>query len=147
MILYVRHSAWLSAVPDKPEGDKSKTPELQRREKLRIEDKIEEPEMPPCEAQHLIGYLFELGPVMAAGMGSGPLTHAEIDAWQRNTGITLNSWEARVLKTLSVEYLNESSQATAIDHPAPWADAPYAKSTPNQIAMRMKKSMKELVKL
>jgi hypothetical protein len=133
-------------VPDKPEGDKSKIPEVQRREKLRIEEQIDDPEMPPCEVPYLLDYFFELGPVMAAGMGNGPVTHEEIQAWQRNTGIELNAWEARMLRQMSVAYLNES-QNTVIDCPAPWEDAPYAKSTPNQIALRMKKSMKELSKL
>jgi hypothetical protein len=134
-------------VPDKAEGDKSTPPEVQRREKLRIEDKIDLPEMPPCDAGYLLDYFFEIGPCMAAGMGSAPIAHAEIHAWQSNTGIQLNAWEARTLKQLSVEYVNESHRATAIDCAAPWVDAPYAKSTPNQIALRMKKSMKELVKL
>ncbi|MFA6204478.1 MAG: hypothetical protein WC710_14970 [Gallionella sp.] len=134
-------------MPDKPEGDKSKTPEVQRREKLRIEEQIDDPEMPPCEAPYLLDYFFELGPVMAAGMGNGPVTHEEIQAWQRNTGIELNAWEARMLRQMSVAYLNESQNATAIDYPAPWDDAPYVKSTPYQKAMRMKKYMKDLSKL
>lgn len=41
---------------------------------------IDELEMPPCDAQHLVGYFFEMGPTMAAGMGDAPLSHSEIDA-------------------------------------------------------------------
>ena len=83
--VYVRHSAWLNAVPEKPEGDKSKEPEKSRRETLG--DTIE---MPPCDCGYLVGYLFEVGPTM----GESPVTHTEIANWQRNTGIELNSWEA-----------------------------------------------------
>lgn len=106
-------------------------------------DGIEEPEMPPCDAQYVIGYLFEIGPTM----GEGPVTHGEIESWQRNTGIRLTTWEARILKRLSLEYLGESQQATERGRPAPWADAPYAKPDPDRVAASLKASMYELKEL
>lgn len=99
--------------------------------------------MPPCDAPHLVGYLFEIGPTLAAGMGEGPLTHGEIESWQRNTGIRLQSWEARLLKRLSIEYLNESSKARARDCPAPWGDAPV----PNLKAERTRDALRALAAL
>lgn len=106
-------------------------------------------DMPPieAEAQYLIAYLFEIGPTLAAGMGNGPLTHSEIQAWQNNTGIELQPWEARFVKRLSNEYLNESQRAVARDCPAPWADAPYVRPAPNRVALAMQQSLRELAKL
>ena len=76
--------------------------------------------MPPCSALHLAGYLFEIGPTVAAGMGDGPITHGDIAAWMRNTGIRLSPWQARTLRRLSLDYLAESNKATERGHPAPW---------------------------
>ena len=85
--------------------------------------------MPPCPAPYLIGYLFEMGPPVAAGMGQGPLTHAEMVAWQQNVGVELHPWEARFIRQLSVEYLNESALATDPERPAPWEEAEYVQPT------------------
>lgn len=124
-------------MPEKLEGDKSKTPEVSRREALRQKG-IEDPDMPPADALHLVGYLFEIGPTLPAGMGEGPLTHGEIASWQHNTGVRLQSWEARLVKRLSIEYLNESHKARARDCPAPWGDAPVPnlKAEQTRIALR-----------
>lgn len=78
-------------------------------------------EMPPLEwGDYLIGYLFEFGPTMAAGMGSGPLTGAEILAWQDLLGIEFDPWEARLLRRLSNEYVSESYLASKRDRPPPY---------------------------
>ncbi|MEG2030580.1 MAG: hypothetical protein RR376_08035 [Janthinobacterium sp.] len=85
-------------------------------------------EMPPLEwGDYLIGYLFEFGPTMAAGMGSGPLTGAEILAWQKLLGIEFDPWEARLLRRLSNEYVSESYLATKRDRPAPYGAPPVLK--------------------
>ncbi|MDP3650905.1 MAG: hypothetical protein Q8R67_04395 [Rhodoferax sp.] len=54
-------------------------------------------------------------------MGNVPLTHSEIAAWQRNTGVDLTAWEAQTLRQLSRDYLGESQSAEAPDCPAPWS--------------------------
>lgn len=82
--------------------------------------------MPPVDAGYLLGYLFEIGPTMAGGMGAGPVTNQEILAWQALTGITLDAWEARTLRSLSCEYLAESHRAEKRGAKAPWS-APDAK--------------------
>ncbi len=78
--------------------------------------------MPPCSAPYLLGYLFEVGPAMHTGMGDAPLSHSEIAAWQANTGIRLTAWEARTLRRLSVDYVNETARATLASAKAPWVD-------------------------
>ncbi|MGK5049605.1 hypothetical protein ACQ4WP_27470 [Janthinobacterium sp. GB4P2] len=99
---------------------------MSRRE--RIEKDGREIEMPPLECgEHLIGYLYEFGPTMAAGMGAGPVTFVEMEAWQRARGINLHPWEARLLRRLSCDYLAESHKATKWDCPAPYMDSPSLK--------------------
>lgn len=83
--------------------------------------------MPECEAMYLVGYLYEVGPVMAGGMGEVPLSHTELRSWQDNTGIELESWEVRAMSRLSKEYLSESNKATKHDAPAPWPEGDYSK--------------------
>ena len=86
-------------------------------------DKDYFPELPPVEAGgHLIGYLWEIGPMIPAGMGLGPITQGEIQAWQANTGIDLQPWEARFLRRLSGEYLAELHAAEKPERQAPWSD-------------------------
>jgi hypothetical protein len=83
--------------------------------------------MPPVEGgEYLIGYLLEIGPTVAAGMGAGPITHGELRAWMDNIGIELEPWECRLLRRLSGDYLAESRKAEKADCPAPWR-APDAK--------------------
>lgn len=81
-----------------------------------------DPAMPPVDAgEHLIDYLFEVGPVQGGGMGPVPLSHTELAAWQDNTGICLSSWEARTLRAMSQQYLSESYRAKDAACPPPWA--------------------------
>jgi len=78
-------------------------------------------EMPPLEnGDHLVATLFRIGPTMVDGMGSSPITQAEICFWKCNTGARLSGWEAEALHRLSVEYLSESHAAIKRDAPAPW---------------------------
>lgn len=77
--------------------------------------------MPPLEwGRYLVDHLFEMGPTMAAGAGSGPLTFAEMEAWQRLTGVALTPWESQLIRQLSNEYLAESFDATQENRPAPY---------------------------
>lgn len=99
--------------------------------------------MPECDAFYLVDYLFEIGPAQ----GEAPLSHAELQAWQSNTGIDLDAWQARMLKRLSIEYLNESHQAREIDRPAPWAEAPYAVSAPDRKAESLRNALRQLADL
>ena len=103
--------------------------------------------MPECGAMYLVSYLYEIGPTLPNGMGDVPLSHLEIEAWQRNTGIFLDAWEARLIHRASLEYLSESQRATKPDAEAPWADAPYLKQQSNLVALRMQAAMQELANL
>lgn len=76
--------------------------------------------MPPNPAPHIINRLIEIGLTEAAGMGSGPISWQSISAWQGLTGILLPPWEARLMRTLSLEYLMMGRKAEDENCPAPW---------------------------
>lgn len=136
--------AWLAAVPEHPD-DKKDIKRVSR--KAQYETDCVDITMPECDAIYLVEYLFEVGPVISGGMGDAPISHLELDAWQRNTGIELQSWEVRAMHRLSIEYLSESQAAVKFDAPAPWIDAPYVKPVANMTASRMQNAMRELAKL
>lgn len=125
--LYVRQLAWLHATPKPPEGTKrakyaDKAPRLSRLDAMKRDGVT--PKMPPNPAPHIIGWLVEMGLSEAAGMGSAPISWATINEWQRATRVALKPWEARLIHTLSVEYLAEGRKAESETCPAPWRAAP-----------------------
>ncbi len=89
--------------------------------------------MPEADGLHLVEYLWEIGPTVPAGMGAAPIAHSEIAAWQANTGIPLDAWEARLLRDLSLAYLAESNRATDHGAPPPWQPV-ITEATPDDAA-------------
>jgi hypothetical protein len=80
-----------------------------------------DPDMPPVDAAgYLLNYFFEVGPTMAAGGYPGPITHQELRAWMDLTGIQLRPWEARMLRRLSLEYLDQSHKSEKLHCRPPW---------------------------
>lgn len=124
----MKQSAWLQTAPNHPDT-KRKTPNAKPEKQMtrleRMEAQGQQPPLPPMGAAgHLAGYLFEVGPVGYGAMGPVPLSHSELAAWQANTGIELNAWEARALRRLSMDYLAASNAATAPDCPPFYTDKP-----------------------
>lgn len=94
---------------------------MTRQQKFK-EDGVE-PSMPPAgPAAYLVSYLLEVGPAMVAGMGRGPITWQEMEAWQRTTGTTLQAWEGRLLRRLSHDYIGTVMDATDPGFPPPYSD-------------------------
>ncbi len=120
--LYVRQAAWLHAVPETPGKKIDGVKPVSRLQAIRADRKDEHyvPDMPVCGAEYLVGYLWEVGPTMVGGMGEAPLSHGEIAAWQMNSGVELQPWEARFLRNLSREYLGQSQRSEKPDCPAPY---------------------------
>ena len=117
----MRQAAWLAAIPDSAAHEKQNR--ASRIERLRQQHKDDEyePEMPPLSgAAHVVAYLYEVGPVIAAGMGAGPITHVELRSWARLIGVKLRPWEARFIRRLSAAYLVELHAAEQPDRPSPW---------------------------
>jgi hypothetical protein len=88
-------------------------------ERLKAGGEPDLPEIDP-EISFLVSHLFDAGPTSAAGQYGAPLTWQDLRAWQRCAGIELPSWQLRLLRRLSGEYLSESLRADAWDAPPPW---------------------------
>lgn len=128
-------------MPEKDKANKSDAPQLCRRDVLKKKG-IEHPELPPCDCLHIAAWLFEIGPTL----GKTPLTHAEIESWQRNTGIELDAWQARTLRRLSCDYLDESYSARQADCPAPWI-TDYVHAVPSQKVETLRSAVRALANL
>jgi hypothetical protein len=122
LTLLVRHMAWLNAKP-KPDprtrrGKRDEAPKVSRLERLKKNGVT--PPMPPNPAPHIFDRLIEIGLTEAAGMGAAPISWREIDAWCSRTGIDLDPWEARLIRSLSTAYIAEGHRAEAETCPPPW---------------------------
>lgn len=132
LILYVRHGAWLTAVPDEgssgqesPRAGRSKARPRSRLQRLRNQFGEEfQPEMPPLLCgEHMLDYLEQAGPTA----GDSAIGHPELAAFQANTGIELTEWEASTLRLMSKALVAESHRATEADCLPPWGDAREAR--------------------
>lgn len=113
--------AWLNAAPEVEQAKGEAKRESKSRQQQMSDEGIE-PEMPDLEwGRRLIDYLLEVGPVMATGMGSAPITFTELSNWQAQLGLQLSPWEVRTLRRLSLEYNSESQLATKPDREPPFA--------------------------
>lgn len=146
LILRARFMAWLHAVPDEePKPGSKPPPRLTRLEKLRKQHQDERylPDLPDVDGgEQLLEWFWEVGPTE----GDGPLTHKELLAWQENTGIELESWQARLLRRMSVEYLAENSRASDPKCEPPVMTASL-KPTKAAVAEAMRLSMRGAAKL
>jgi hypothetical protein len=71
------------------------------------------PQLPdPGPAGHLLEYLWEVGPTLAAGDGEAVITQGEIRAWQDNMGVDLAPWEVSLMRRLSQEFLAQLRAST-----------------------------------
>ena len=105
----MRFLAWVQAIPEK-------------QEKSRLEQYIDKDAVinwPDVDAYYLVRLLMEIGPCLNSGMGIYPLTWQEIDAWQKQTGVELNAWEAKTIKTASAIYAHQSTISVKPDCEAP----------------------------
>lgn len=83
--------------------------------------------LPPVGSEkHLIDMLFDVGPLMATGMGPTALSYGELAAWATMTGAYVAPWQARLLRGLSRAYLAELTQAEDPMRPPPWSEEPAA---------------------
>jgi len=111
----VQYLGWLNAVPKlkvDPKSEKS-------RQEL-FDEQGKEIEYPPCAMWYMVDYLFSIGPVMSATSGDSPISHQEINAWQKNLQIKLCPWEAQTLRDMSRHYLLKMIKSDHQDSPPPW---------------------------
>jgi hypothetical protein len=76
--------------------------------------------MPPNPAPHITGWLIEIGLTEGGGMAAAPISWRSIRAWRLEVGLSLEPWQVRMLRRLSVEYLEESRHAESESRPPPW---------------------------
>ena len=53
-------------------------------------------------------------------MSPTPLSWGEIGEWQRQTNLSLEPWEVRLIRHLSVAYIAEGRKAEEENCPPPW---------------------------
>lgn len=75
-------------------------------------------------ARHLVAHLLDAGPIVLNANGSAPLSWTDIDAWARITGVRLQTWEARGLRRLSLEYMTCAQRAQEPNCPPPYNQEP-----------------------
>lgn len=102
--------------------------------------------MPPVEIGHLILYLWEIGPILAGGMASKPISNAELLAWSQLTGIELQPWEARFIVRLSQDYLMESRKSEKPDHPSPWVTPAITQEQRDAVSRQVQNSLRSLMR-
>lgn len=76
--------------------------------------------LPEVTLQYLVTWFEDVGPAMSGGMGSAPLSHSEIRAWQDNMGLAITPWEARALRELSRAYVGQAAISDAPECPPPY---------------------------
>jgi hypothetical protein len=115
--------AWLHATPKPDARSRRGKEETAAPRRSRIDDlkrKKIDPQMPPNPAPHITDWLIEMGLTEAAGMGAVPISSRELAAWQDNTCVCLQPWEARLIRELSKTYLAEGRAAESENCPPPW---------------------------
>lgn len=90
------------------------------------EDGLDLP-LPPNPAPFLVDYLNDIGPTLSSGMGAIPIGWRDIAAWESIVGFHLPPWQARLIRSLSYDYLSMSREAEKPTCPAPWT--PEVRST------------------
>lgn len=111
----MRHLAWLQATPERKSEGKPQT-RWQILEE-RGSDLVKLPEVDTDT--HILEWLLELGIFEPSGYGPMPLTHKEIEAWSRLTGIIPTYEEIRFIRMLSREYCNQHGKSSDRDAPPP----------------------------
>ncbi len=71
--------------------------------------------LPPCSAEYLVRWLFEIGPG-----GDEAIGWRDFAAWQSITGVELLAWEARAIRRAAQEYLAMLHKASEADCPPPY---------------------------
>lgn len=133
--MHVRQLAWYGATPTKATQSRGQKAEAEGMPLL----------MPPVsDAAHLVGYLFEVGPLSWAGMGEVPVSQVDIQAWQANTGIELEAWEARALRRLSAAYVDQLCKSRAPACPQPWAPEVLPEDTRTAVHNKVKGALSAL---
>lgn len=79
--------------------------------------------MPDIEPYgYIIELLYEIGPYKTGFNGPEPIGWTDIESWDNLTKYGLKPWEARTIRSLSVQMTNTMSQASDPHMPAPYTE-------------------------
>lgn len=81
-------------------------------------------ELPENPAPYLVDWLMEIGPMASGGMGHAPLGWTAIKDWQELVGVELNPWEARTIRLLSRDFVDQMNKSREATCPAPFVTNP-----------------------
>jgi hypothetical protein len=113
--VHVRYRAWLDAWPG-PKAKSSRGAAFRREEESgEIRPQLDLPPIPEV-VEHLVGYLFEVGP----NVGEHSVPFSEINAWRQETGVVMSEFETRALRVLSQEYMQMRHEASDAKCSAPY---------------------------
>jgi hypothetical protein len=144
LTLAVRSLAWLNAVPDGPKETLAKDRDTRTRRE-RMESEGEEVTVPDCSAPFLVARLFEIGPVVAGGMGPAPIGWRDVEAWQNCSGVRMPPWQCRTMVELSREYLSFAIEARKRDCAAPWSDEAMTENRRERISRQLKAGLRAMM--
>ena len=111
-----------------------------------MKDRGEHPLLPPIAHRYLVQWWLEIGPTVMAGMGEGPVSFADISAWQQVTGNMLEPWEAKAIRHLSREFLSQQHEARKPFCPSPAAASEEHAQMRDRVAGQFKALMGALRK-
>lgn len=130
-------------MPDSKTLADTKEKALTRREEL--EAAGAEIRLPDCAADFVLIQLLEIGPVVAAGMGTSPIGWRDVEAWQVCTGVSVPPWQAKLLVDLAREYHSFSHKAAKPDCPPPWAEEAQTESRRDAIARSLRVGLRAMI--
>ena len=102
--------AWLQATPEKKKETRAQDYKRRYGEDC---PELDLPDVGGCE--HLVAYLFEVGPTVRGE----ELTHQDLRYWQENTGSELEEFEATMLVQMSRAFIVQY-RASSKTCPRPW---------------------------
>jgi hypothetical protein len=98
-------------------GEGSDDARPSRREQYQDDGEYPLPEID--DGMHIIDGLMQVGPIASVGMGLGPVSWLEIQAWHTATCSSLAPHELQLIRSLSSDYLQSYDKARARDCPSP----------------------------
>lgn len=70
--------------------------------------------------EYLLEVFYEIGPCVQTGMGHVPLDDTHLRAWQENSGIRLQPWEAAAVIRCSREWVVWQARGSDPGCASPW---------------------------
>ena len=95
-------------------------------------------------AEYIADWLFEIGPVVPAGMGKARIGWQDIAAWSALSGVEPEPWEAKLLRSLSGAYLAMSLDAEDPQCPAPYQDEASIARNRRAVADKLERGFKTM---